>query len=820
MNSEKKTPVIADGVLPTGLQKFNIESQNETNKVYSNVKNPQLNIDIGKNSQDTTAWDTVTEVDNELSVQNKDQSNFQNIDSHVEENIASIPPDLSEQETINKSKESNIFENANTEPHPDIVDSLQVVDSGHTNKESKTSDFESDSVADTAGGVSKRLDVLSDVDVESQDSVVQQTRINANEDLVSRTNVNEDSSSMLNADDDSASRMNVVENSVLKMNVDVVDSNLGAEESKNSNTADDDQAEKESTHVLDASSHDSPKSMEIHSRELGMSMDSITINEDFKSNEATSEIEKEIITNTTSLEKSHKLSEEILACDKSPMIVDEVPDAADKGSASKKISDERVNTEFVQITQDKQDDSQIESHSMEAEDPFGGDNLITDNSEQMETEAISKSKANFEKLGSVADNLQDVVNAKEDQTSVNYEKEKSDLESSPKPDDTIVTTSSENNENSVDSLAVKVINEFEKADEKSSETVKSKSAVDGDEKDKSNEKDKLKDKTISNVESEPSVLPGQDDELCIIPDSMKDLEVEKKSDETGTNESEQVKNNSGDNMQIDSQEPKLAITIFKDAKEVTANVGASTEVPIQEVPTIQHTVEISQSITDVIDVEEDSEKSSEVEEISLTESCKQCNEVKNCKIKVKVGSELFSVCSKTCKSAFKSANNKAMDIPSDGVNSKREKRCASCLLIIEPGDERCLSWETMEFCNEECLGKFQTKYGSYCRNCNGSVQAVSLGKYCVRFGYDVRQFCCSICLEEFKKGLKVCTYCQKDISAGTEGFLAPVGDKGQFKDFCTQDCMEKYSRMSSTEPPLVEKKACSVCQEVFFHFYF
>jgi predicted amidophosphoribosyltransferase len=58
---------------------------------------------------------------------------------------------------------------------------------------------------------------------------------------------------------------------------------------------------------------------------------------------------------------------------------------------------------------------------------------------------------------------------------------------------------------------------------------------------------------------------------------------------------------------------------------------------------------------------------------------------------------------------------------------------------------------------------------------------VSLGKYCVRFGYDIKQFCCSTCLEEFKKGLKVCSYCQKDISSGVEGFLAPVGDKGQFK---------------------------------------
>lgn len=77
--------------------------------------------------------------------------------------------------------------------------------------------------------------------------------------------------------------------------------------------------------------------------------------------------------------------------------------------------------------------------------------------------------------------------------------------------------------------------------------------------------------------------------------------------------------------------------------------------------------------------------------------------------------------------------------------------------------------------------KYQKNFGACCANCKGAVQSSSLGKYCVRFGYDMKQFCSALCLEDFKKGLKVCSYCQKDISGGAEGFLAPVGDKGQFK---------------------------------------
>lgn len=169
------------------------------------------------------------------------------------------------------------------------------------------------------------------------------------------------------------------------------------------------------------------------------------------------------------------------------------------------------------------------------------------------------------------------------------------------------------------------------------------------------------------------------------------------------------------------------------------------------------------------------------------------------------------LCSEQCSEAFAKNCQTETDAPEieTGVG-EFVRKCAQChaQVII---DDRCLFWETMDFCNEDCLGKYQTKLGSNCANCKGSVFHSSLGKYCVRFGYDVKQFCSSACLEEYKKGLKVCSYCQKDISTGAEGFLAPVGDKGQFKDFCTQSCMEKYEQMSSNapQPDIIEE--CAVC---------
>lgn len=497
---------------------------------------------------------------------------------------------------------------------------------------------------------------------------------------------------------------------------------------------------------------------------------------------------------------------------------------------------EPENTEFVQISQDKHDDSQMEGQSIDAEDPFGGDNLSSDNVEQMETDSLVESDVNFQKLGDQADNLQDVVNAKDSNFQSKLKSNsKLNLSKDCETDKDILDNTLQS---SVDTQVPETIhNKFDTAinniTDKLNEDLKS-SLQDKSMKDKpqdtnvsSSEKSDENEKKVEDDEASPieadaeqsDVLPGQDDELCIIPDSMKVI-LPGKTVEKVENEATKLdmsENNTEDTLTKDDESSsKFSGTVRKvssDLKYTNEDDGEDDKgQDLNEKKDQISMQERSVLTTDIIDIDEGS-KNSEIEEITTKEKCKQCGEKKSCKIKVKIGLECYNVCSKTCKTSFKGANNKAMDIPSDGVNSKREKRCANCLLIVESNDERNLSWETMEFCNEECLGKFQTKYGSYCRNCNGSVQAVSLGKYCVRFGYDVRQFCCSTCLEEFKKGLKVCSYCQKDISSGTEGFLAPVGDKGQFKDFCTQDCMEKYSRMSCTEPPSSEKKACSVCQE-------
>ncbi|XP_034253351.1 zinc finger MYM-type protein 3 [Thrips palmi] len=238
-----------------------------------------------------------------------------------------------------------------------------------------------------------------------------------------------------------------------------------------------------------------------------------------------------------------------------------------------------------------------------------------------------------------------------------------------------------------------------------------------------------------------------------------------------------------------------------------------------------HLVSTSSLVSRKDDVDKDTENdvlesakasdANDPSEDSPDENCAECGKMSKCKYKIRKEMGHVYLCEDDCYTKYRKAN----DSPRPKVLRARkldqgyEHKCGHCSKNVDMKLEKTLTWETMDFCNEECLEKCQRTHGSNCANCKAYVQAASLGKYCVRFGYDMKQFCSAPCLEDFKKGLKVCSYCQKDISRG-EGFLAPVGDKGAFKDFCVQDCMEKYEQMSNNTVPPEVTQECAVCNEV------
>ncbi|ALC47263.1 woc [Drosophila busckii] len=226
-------------------------------------------------------------------------------------------------------------------------------------------------------------------------------------------------------------------------------------------------------------------------------------------------------------------------------------------------------------------------------------------------------------------------------------------------------------------------------------------------------------------------------------------------------------------------------------------------------------------------------------------NCIQCKEQKKCKYFLRQEQDSFYICNDDCfnllnaeepeKYKLKRHSIRVRNIGATTIRSPSKKpecnvvartiaeaetarldrmesfhrRCADCQLELNVNDKQ-LIWETMDFCNEVCLGSYQRAFGSNCETCKEEVSSVALGKYCVRFGFEVRQFCCASCLNTYKKGLKTCSCCQKDISSGQEGFLAPVGDKDQFKDFCSQSCLRRYDNMCNPKKKL-RTDMCGVC---------
>ncbi|XP_017041649.1 zinc finger MYM-type protein 4 isoform X2 [Drosophila ficusphila] len=247
--------------------------------------------------------------------------------------------------------------------------------------------------------------------------------------------------------------------------------------------------------------------------------------------------------------------------------------------------------------------------------------------------------------------------------------------------------------------------------------------------------------------------------------------------------------------------------------------------------------------------EAEEEATEEEETPHKTHECLQCKEQMRCKYFIKQDQDCFYICNDDCfnllnseepdKFKLKRHSIRVRNIgattlqPPQNSPSKRtessvvartvaeaeaarldriesfRRRCADCETEIN-ANEKQLMWETMDFCNEVCLGSYQRIIGSSCETCKQEVSSTALGKYCVRFGFDVRQFCCAGCLNTFKKGLKTCSCCQKDISGGQEGFLAPVGDKDQFKDFCSQACLRRYDSMCNLRRKL-RTDVCGVC---------
>lgn len=120
--------------------------------------------------------------------------------------------------------------------------------------------------------------------------------------------------------------------------------------------------------------------------------------------------------------------------------------------------------------------------------------------------------------------------------------------------------------------------------------------------------------------------------------------------------------------------------------------------------------------------------------------------------------------------------------------------CYECKSVVT---SISISWNTFNFCNEICLSAFQKKCGTNCVECKSNIQESILGRYSVRFGKDIKQFCKNSCLLDHKKSQKFCSLCQGGIDPGEE-----------FNNFCSRKCFEVSNDINNKMIGL-----CAVCTQ-------
>jgi hypothetical protein len=136
-----------------------------------------------------------------------------------------------------------------------------------------------------------------------------------------------------------------------------------------------------------------------------------------------------------------------------------------------------------------------------------------------------------------------------------------------------------------------------------------------------------------------------------------------------------------------------------------------------------------------------------------------------------------------------------------------EKECVVCKATSANKSKQFLAWQGMNYCSEICLGKFQGKLSKTCAYCEQEVSDAAKAKFCMSLGKEVKHFCQVACLDDFKKHLKLCAFCQTDLSKNLDSFAAPVGKGTGFKDFCSQTCLQKYEdKLFNKDKPEEEGK--------------
>ncbi|XP_042875608.1 zinc finger MYM-type protein 3-like isoform X3 [Penaeus japonicus] len=194
--------------------------------------------------------------------------------------------------------------------------------------------------------------------------------------------------------------------------------------------------------------------------------------------------------------------------------------------------------------------------------------------------------------------------------------------------------------------------------------------------------------------------------------------------------------------------------------------------------------------------------------LTVNRICLVCTKATVCEFRVKKKLKQAVhgfICTQECKTRW------IENLPSDhSVEKPRlifEKLCGMCgkdLSSLNRSNQ--FSWETREFCSQSCLTLHLNEVAGRCHTCHERVRILFIGKYCVRFGSDIHQFCSNTCLECYKTKIKVCCYCQKNLDK-VEKVTSTAN-----KEYCSTKCLKRTQRRDIGQQNYSEKLPCTVCQ--------
>ncbi|XP_063885994.1 zinc finger MYM-type protein 3-like isoform X2 [Scylla paramamosain] len=143
-----------------------------------------------------------------------------------------------------------------------------------------------------------------------------------------------------------------------------------------------------------------------------------------------------------------------------------------------------------------------------------------------------------------------------------------------------------------------------------------------------------------------------------------------------------------------------------------------------------------------------------------------------------------------------------------------EKLCGMCGKdLASLSRDGQYSWETREFCSKDCLTQHLNEVAGVCHMCHERVRPILIGKYCVRFGSDIHQFCSNTCLECYKTKIKVCCYCQKNLE--TVSKVTSISNK----EYCSSKCLKRAQRRDIGQQNHTDHYPCTVCQTIGLNRY-